>query len=105
MQFQASEQSDSEEDFRIFFYVFLLFEPWTPVAGASWTLWSTSQCYIPNFKHLSQVVLKKKILEYFFYVFMYFNGSKLGPPSRGQLGPWDLGLNKFGEEPPGNATY
>ena len=41
-----------------------------PGAGLSWTLgpsfeqtWqrTTMQCYIPNFKHLSQTVLKKKI--------------------------------------------
>ena len=24
---------------------------------------------------------------------------------RGHLGPWDLGLNKLGKGPPGNATY
>ena len=27
------------------------------------------QCYIRNFKHLSQVILKKKISEYFLYFF------------------------------------
>ena len=31
------------------------------------------QCNIPNFKHLSEVVLKKNIFEYFS---MYFYGSK-----------------------------
>ena len=37
--FQASEQSGSEEeDFLIFFYVFLWFQTRTPVAGTSWTL-------------------------------------------------------------------
>ena len=30
------------------------------------------QCYISNFKHLSKVVLKIKIFEYFFYVFLLF---------------------------------
>ena len=39
---------------------------------------STRQCYILNFKHLSQVVLEKKIFEYFS---MYFYGSNLGPPA------------------------
>ena len=27
------------------------------------------------------------------------------PLARGHLGPWDLGLNKLGKGPPGNATY
>ena len=48
--------------------------------------------FIPNFKHLSQVVLKNKIFQYFY---MYFYGSNLGPPARGHLGPWDLHLNKL----------
>ena len=37
--------------------------------------------------------------------YMNFNGSKLGPPARGHLGPWDLGLNKLGKGALGNATY
>ena len=41
-------------------------------------------CYIPKFTHLSQVVLKKKIFEYFS---MYFYGLNLGPQARGHLGP------------------
>ena len=56
------------------------------------------RCYIPNFKHLSQVVLKKKILKYFS---VYFYGLNLGPPVQGHLGPWDILLNKFGKGPPG----
>ena len=63
---------------------------------------TTRQCYIPNFKHLSQVVIKKKIFEKFS---MYFYGSNLGPLARGHLGPWDLGLNKLGRSALGNATY
>ena len=39
------------------------------------------------------------------YISMHFCGSNLGPRARGHLGPWDLGLNKLGKEPPGNATY
>ena len=36
--FQASKPSDSEvEDFLIFFYVFLWFEPTTPDQRPSWT--------------------------------------------------------------------
>ena len=44
------------------------------------------QCYIPNFKHLSQTVLKKKIFEYFS---MYFYGLNLGRPAAGPF--WNLG--------------
>ena len=40
------------------------------------------QCYIPNFKHLSKVVLKKRIFEYFA---MYFYGSNLGESCGGTL--------------------
>ena len=35
--------------------------------------------YYPNFKHLSIVVLVKKI----FFIFMYFYGFNLGPPVAG----------------------
>ena len=42
------------------------------------------QCYIPNFKHLSQTVLKK----IFFNIFMYFYGLNLGPPGAGPS--WNL---------------
>ena len=34
------------------------------------------KCFISNLKHLSLVVLKKKIFEYFS---IYFNGLNLGP--------------------------
>ena len=53
-----------------------------------------------NFKHLSQVVLKK----IFEYCSMYFYGSNLQPLARSHLGPWDLHLNKIGKGPHGNAT-
>ena len=81
-----------------------------PGAGLSWTLglsfeqtWqrTTRQCYLLNFKHLSQVVLKEKFFEYFS---MYFYGSNLQPLARSHLGPWDLRLNKIGKGPLGNAT-
>ena len=79
-----------------------------PGAGPSWTLglsfehtWlrTTRQCYIPYFKHLSHVVLKKKMFVYIFS--MYFYGSNLGPLARGQLDPWDLHLYKLGKGPLG----
>ena len=67
---------------------------------------------LPNFKHIRQVVLEKKIFE---YSSMYFYGLKLGPLAwghlepwdlaRGHLGPWDLHLNKLGIGVLGNATY
>ena len=41
-------------------------------------------CFISNLKYLRQVVLKKKISEYFS---IYFYGLNLGPPGRGNLGP------------------
>ena len=56
--------------FWIFFYIFYGLNLGPPCLGPSWTLWpsfeetsqrTTRQCYIPNFKHLSQAVLKKKI--------------------------------------------
>ena len=70
--------------------------------GPSWNLgpsfeqtWQTTtrQCYKPNFKHLSQVVLKK-IVEYFS---MYFYGSSLRHLARGHLEPWGLHLKKLGK--------
>ena len=64
--FQASKPSGSEEeDFLIIFNVFLWLEPRSPGQRPSWTLGPSfeqtwyRQCYIPNFKHLGQVVLKK----------------------------------------------
>ena len=77
IKFQKSEQSGSVEDFDFFLF-------------------------IPNFKHLSQVVLKQKIYQYFS---MYFYGSNLGPLARGHLGLWDLHLNKLVKGELGNATY
>ena len=73
-----------------------------PCLGPSWTLcpsfeetWlrTTRQCYIPNVKNLSQVVLKKKILEYFS---MYFYGLNLSPHSVGPC--WNPG-------PPSEQTW
>ena len=58
-----------------------------PGAGPSWNLgpsfeqtWrrTTTQCNIPNFKHLSQVVLKKKFFEYFYKYFDYLNIASPG---------------------------
>ena len=57
--------------------------------------------YIPNFKHLSRVVLKKKIFEYFS---TYFYDLNLEPLARNHLGIWDLHLHKIGKGPLGNAT-
>ena len=59
------------------------------------------QCYIPNFKHLSQVVLKKETFQYFS---MYFYGSNLGSMCRGHLGACGLDLNNFGKRPLGNLS-
>ena len=102
--FQASKPSGSEEeDLKKFLYVFLRLKPGTPGQRPSWTLgpsfeqtWyrCTRQCYIPNFKHLGQVVLKKKIFQ---YISVHYHGSNLGPLARGHLGSWDLGLNKLGK--------
>ena len=61
---------------------------------------STMQSSIPNFKQLSQVVLKHKIFFMFSYVFLCFK-----PLAYGHFGPSDLGLNKLGKRPLGNATY
>ena len=80
-----------------------------PGQSPSWTLgpsfeltWyrCTRQCYIPNFKHLGWVVLKKKIFQ---YISVHFHGSNLGPLARGHLGSWDLRLNKLGKGLPSNA--
>ena len=57
---------------------------------------STMQSTIPNFKHLSQVVLKQKI---FFILPMYFYASNPGAPGV------KLDLNKLGKGLLGNATY
>ena len=94
--FHTSEPSGSEdEDFEIFFYVCLRFEPRIPWPGAildpgtyNWPnlVNTTRQCYIQNFKHLGQEILKKKIFEYFF---MYFFDLNLNPPGAGPS--WFLG--------------
>ena len=36
------------------------------------------KCFISNLNNLSQVVLKKKIFEYFFYIFLWFDIGPLG---------------------------
>ena len=81
-EFQAAEPSDSgEEDFK---YISCL-NPRPYVAGPFWIpeppseqicLRSTRLCHILNIKHLSQLVLKKKI----FYFSIYFYDSNVGPP-------------------------
>ena len=89
--FQVSELSGSEEeDFLIFFYVFLWFERRTPGPNhlGLWDLYlnklGTRQCYIPYFKHMSQAVLQKKIFKYisFLYTRPHATGPFwiLGPP-------------------------
>ena len=46
---------------------------WTLGPSFEQTWWKTTrQCYIPNFKHLSHVVLKKKIFLIYFYKFLWF---------------------------------
>ena len=109
--FPASKPSNSEEeDFLIFSMYFYGLNLGPPAAGPSSNLgpsfeqtWyrCTGQCYIPNFKHLGQVVLKKKIFQ---YISVHFHGLNLGPLARGHLGSWDLGFNKLGKGPPSNAT-
>ena len=108
IKFQTSGQSSSAEDFFFIYFYGLNIGP--PGAGPSciqgpsfeqtW-LRTTRKCYVPNFKHLSQVVLKK-IFEYFS---MYFYGLNLGSP--GKEPSWILGphLNKIGKGLLGNATY
>ena len=100
--FQTSKPGSEEEIFLIFSMYFYDLNLGPPGAGPSWTLglsfehtWlrTTRQCYIPYFKYLSHVVLKKKM-----YIFsMYFYGSNLGPLARGHLDPWDLHLYKLGK--------
>ena len=77
---QASKPSGFEEEvFLIIFYVFLWLKPRFPGQRPSWTLgpsfeqtWKkcTRQCYISNFKHLGQVVLKKIFLNIFLCISM-----------------------------------
>ena len=56
-----------------------------PWVGQTWKR-TTKQCYISNFKHLRQVVLKKKI----FLIFStYFYDSNLGLSGAGPF--WTLG--------------
>ena len=86
------------EYFSMYFYGLNL-EP--PQVEPSWILgpsfeliWlrTTRQCYIPNFKHLSEVILKKKIFAYFsmISISMYFYDLNLGPLAWDYLGPWDF---------------
>ena len=111
IKFQASEPSGSEEeDFLIFYYVFLWFELRTPWRGPSRTfgplyrqtwLRTTRRCFISNFKHPSQAVLKKKIFVYFS---MYFYGLNLEPSGAGPS--WTLGpsFEQLDKGLLGNAT-
>ena len=57
-------------------------------------------CFISNFKHLTQVILKKNTFEYFS---IYLYGLNLGPLARGHPRPWDLPLNKTGKSPLGKC--
>ena len=94
---------------KIFQYFYMFFygsNLGPPGQTQSWTLgpsfeqtWyrCTRQCYIPNFKHLGQVVLKKKIFQ---YIPVHFYGSNLGTLAWGHLG-----LTKLGKGPPSNDTY
>ena len=75
-------------------------------AGPSWTLvpwfeqtWYkiTWQCYIPNFKHLSQVVLEK--------ILKYISFLNPRPPSQGHFRPQGHYLYKLSRGLLGNATY
>ena len=95
---------------KIFTYISCL-NPRPYIKGPFWTLGPPSeqiyqrshrQCYIFNFKHLSQVVQKKKIFFLFFYVFQWFQPGT--PWYRGHLGNWGLDLNKLGKRPLGTAT-
>ena len=100
--FQASKPSGSEEeDLYMYFYGSNLGPPgqrpsWTlgPSFEQTWYRCSR-QCYIPNFKHMGQVVLKKKSFQ---YISVHFHGSNLGPLALGHLGSWDLGLKKLGKD-------
>ena len=85
IKFQTSEHSGLNTILNFFMYFYgLSLGP--PCARPSWTQGPLFEqiskgplgmlCYIPNFKHLSKVVLKKKIFEYFS---MYFHGANLGP--------------------------
>ena len=56
---------------------------------------TSRQCYILNFMHLSKVVLKKKIFEYFSMYFFFVRTQD--PLAGGCLGHWDLHLNNLGK--------
>ena len=72
IKFQISEHSYSEKGDFLISYVFLRFEPRIPWCRAILDPGTLNklgkrqlgmQCVIPNFKHLSQAILKKKISE------------------------------------------
>ena len=65
---------------------------------------STLQSTIPNFKHLSQVVLKLQIFSYCLHVCISLLQTQ-EPLAYGYFGLSDLDLNKIGKGPLGNATY
>ena len=84
---------------RIFGYLFVYFycsNPGTSELGPIWILgpafeqtWlrTTRQCYIPNYKHLSKVVLKKKRIFNVIFFSMYFYGSNQKSLGQGHFEP------------------
>ena len=96
IKFQTSKHSGSEEeDFEMFihFYGLNLASPLMQGHLVPRDLQLNKigkrplgKCFISNFKHLSQVILKKNIFEYFS---IYFYGLNLGPAGTGPS--WTLG--------------
>ena len=58
------------------------------------------QSTIPNFKHLSQIVLQLQIFSDCLCICMLQTQE---PLAYGHFGPSDLNLNKIGKDPLGNA--
>ena len=95
--YQRSEASSSVvEDF--FLHIFYGSKTKTSVAEQFWILGpsfdtskSSRHCFIPYFKYLSQVVLKKKLFEYFS---MYLYGSSPRPIGRRHFSPRGHHLQK-----------
>ena len=111
--FQASKPCGSEEeDFWIFFYVFLWFEPTTPWRRGHlgpWDLHLNKLGRDPLGNATYQIsniwakwFWRRRFLNIFLCISMVWTYD---PLARGHLGPWDLGLNKLGKGPPGNATH
>ena len=59
-------------------------------------------CYLPNLKHLSPTILKKKIFEYVLCISMI---QTQDPLAWGHFITKDLNLNKLGKGSLGHATY